>query len=118
MGRKGKPESVGQVLKFALNHAQIGGRVVDQWLTPNLERILQQPARATIDEVQNEAACDALARAFRFIYYNNLAGWNLTNSWQAAYLGFRDKADNGFGPASVPVDWVPCIDGMGTQPGP
>jgi hypothetical protein len=113
---KGKPESVAEVLRFALTHPPIGGKVVDTWLTPNLKRILQQSARTTISEGRNEDTRDALARAFRFIQYNNRAGWKIRDSWQAAYLGFKEKADNGMGPAEVPVDWVPRIAGVDGSP--
>jgi len=109
---------VGDVLKFALTHAQIPGKAVDKWLTPNLKRILQQPARDTIaGQEKNEAAKDAVATAFRFIYFNNRSGWNLTHSWQAAYLGFVEKADYGAGAADVPKNWIPCILGSDTSTG-
>jgi hypothetical protein len=75
--------------------------------------------RDIIEGEPSEAVREALTKAFRFLHWNNRAGWNLEHNWRANYDGFELQCEDGAcgqGPAEVPLNWLPHICGVDGWP--
>jgi hypothetical protein len=117
-----RPASVAEVIQFALTRKREGAPYcvtseLDAWLT---SADLSVPARDLLDEQEDDVR-ETLHIAFRFIHYNNLRGWPLTNDWRSAFTGFVEmllpRLESGQeATPDVPLDWVPHIAGRDGWP--
>ena len=106
-----KPVSVEEVVVFALCYFKVPSATIDNWLIAGARKDLRS-GKITAQKIMEKAGEHGayyLQKAFRFIYYNNRAGWNLAHSWKSACSGFLEKCDYGAGSADPPKAWIPHI---------
>ena len=101
------PKSIDEVVQFSLIQVGFATSFTERWVARvNLER----PAGDLLHAVlENGDLADALRWAFRFIHFNNLHGWELTQQLARCLPRLSRQMRPRRRPVEVPVDWVPQI---------
>lgn len=112
------PSSVAEVVQFAMTRNDFKTSDVQKWLARfdfNRQAVAILAKLTDHDEVRETLEC-----VFRFLHYNNRAGWKIEKSWRSAFLGFKENCDYGSdygnGVADTPLAWVPHIAGLDGWP--